>query len=264
MSARIETREIVCRGGMPGFLARPAAKGDYPGVVLLHERYGLVQHTRELAEKCAADGYAVVAPNLFFRHPDPRALNAGASRYELTDPEAVELIHAAVSALDVAPARVAVAGYCQTGRHPIVYAAEHAVGAVVVWYGAAAKREWNVTERQPKPLETLIARLPCPLFGAFGAADHIIALDDVRRFRGVLEDNRKSYDIHVYEGAPHGWLNDTMPGRYRKAQADAGWAAQQAFLKCVFAGEYTRERVRWRFVSESGADYDFSKNVRLE
>ena len=40
---------------------------------------------------------------------------------------------------------------------------------------------------------------------AFGEADHIISLDDVRRFRDALETHRKSYDIHVYKGAPHGW-----------------------------------------------------------
>jgi hypothetical protein len=55
-----------------------------------------------------------------------------------------------------------------------------------------------------------------------------------------------------------------MPGRYRKPQADAGWAAQQRFLSEVFAGAYEPKRVSWRFESDSGTDYDFTKNVRLE
>ena len=55
-----------------------------------------------------------------------------------------------------------------------------------------------------------------------------------------------------------------MPGRYRKPQADAAWGAQQAFLKDVFAGRWPKNQVRWRFESEFGTDYDFSKNVRLE
>jgi carboxymethylenebutenolidase len=234
---------------------------------LLHERYGLVQHTKDLAENCARDGFATLAPNLFFRHADPRALNAGDSRYDLTDPEAVELLSAAAKALEreagVTGERLAVAGYCQTGRHPLVYGAEARVGALVVWYGAAAKREWVVSERQPKPLDEIIAKLSAPVFAAFGADDHIISRDDVRRFRDALENNRLSYDMHLYAGAPHGWLNDTMPGRYRKAQAEAGWAAQQAFLKAVFAGEWPPGRVRWRFAADSPADYDFSKNKRL-
>ena len=109
----------------------------------------------------------------------------------------------------------------------------------------------------------MIAAVNCPVFGAFGEGDHIISLDDVLRFRNCLEANKKSYDIHIYRGAPHGWLNDTMPGRYRKTEADAGWAAQQRFLAEVFGGQWN-DVVRWQFASDSGANYDFSKNVRME
>jgi carboxymethylenebutenolidase len=263
----ITTAEIACDNGMPAFLAYPAIGEKFPTVVLMHERYGLVKHTRDQAMRCARDGFAVLAPNFFFRHPDPRVLNAGNSRYDIADPEAVDLIKMALAALKshkaTDPSRVVVAGYCQTGRHPLVFAAEVPISAAVVWYGAAAKREWEVNQRQPRPLEAIIATLPCPVFGAFGAADHLIALDDVRRFRNCLEDHRKSYDIHIYNDAPHGWLNDTMPGRYRKREADAGWAAQQRFLADVFAGEYD-STVRWQFESESRPDYDFARNVRME
>ena len=55
-----------------------------------------------------------------------------------------------------------------------------------------------------------------------------------------------------------------MPGRYRKAQAEAGWAAQQRFLAEVFAPGYKSDPIRWRFDCALDADYDFSKNVRLE
>jgi dienelactone hydrolase len=105
-------------------------------------------------------------------------------------------------------ARVAIAGYCQTGRHPLVYAAQAKIQAVIVWYGAASKREWDANPRQPEPLDDLIARIDCPVFAAFGAEDHIISIDDVRRFRNALEQHRKSYHIAVYAGAPHGWQAD--------------------------------------------------------
>jgi len=204
----------------------------------------------------------------FYKHPDQKKLMAGDSRYDLTDPESVVLLKAAMTALEGHPAadlkKVAVAGYCQTGRHPLVFAAETKIAAVVVWYGAAGAREWGVTPLQPKPFEQIVAALPCPMFGAFGSDDHLISLDDVRRLRNSLEEHKKSYEIHLYAGAPHGWLNNTMPGRYRKPQADAGWAAQMAFLRDVFAGGWKADQVRWRFESESGTNYDFSKNVRYE
>jgi carboxymethylenebutenolidase len=265
---RAETGNIVCPGGMPAFFAKPDDGGRYPCVILMHERYGLVDHTRDLAKRCAKDGLIVLAPNFFYRHTDQAALNAGDSRYPLTDPEAVELLKSAREALDTIEGaetdKVAVAGYCQTGRHPLVYAAEAEIDAAIVWYGAAAKREWDITERQPKPLEDILSRLPCPVFGAFGTDDHIISIDDVRRFRGALEEHGKSYEIHLYEGAPHGWLNDTMPGRYRRAQAHAGWMAQQEFLRKIFSGAWPKDRIVWQFVAESKPGYDFAKNVRLE
>jgi carboxymethylenebutenolidase len=264
----ITTQDITCDNGMPAVLAYPAGGGSFPTVILMHERYGLVRHTRDQAMRCARDGYAVLAPNFFFRHPDQAALNAGSERHDLTDPESVELIKAALAALAKHAAadlgKIAVAGYCQTGRHPLIFAAEVPISAAVVWYGAASKREWEVNKLQPRPLDAVIAALSCPVFAAFGEADHIISIEDVQRFRNCLEANHKSYDIHIYAGAPHGWLNDTMPGRYRKPQADAAWAAQQQFLSEVFAGGYGSKRVSWRFESESGLDYDFTKNVRME
>jgi carboxymethylenebutenolidase len=264
----VATDSIICGNAMPAFLAHPATGGSYPTIILMHERYGLVQHTRDQAVRCARDGYAVLAPNFFFAHPDQDRLNAGAARYDMTDPESVTLIKAAIDTLKTFRVadlnRLAIAGYCQTGRHPLVFAAEFPIGAAVVWYGAAGRREWQVSAAQPKPLDDLIAAIHCPVFGAFGEADHLISLDDVRRFRAALEAHRKSYDIHVFKGAPHGWLNDTMPGRYRKTEAEAGWAAQQRFLAAVFGGGYGGDTVRWQFACDSGADYDFSKNVRME
>src|SRR5215813_2698912 len=164
----VTTADITCDNGMPAVLAYPAGGGSFPTVILMHERYGLVQHTRDQAMRCARDGYAVLAPNFFFRHPDQAALNAGNSRYDLTDPESVELIKAALATLTKHPAadlsKVVVAGYCQTGRHPLIFASEAPISAAVVWYGAASKREWEVNKRQPRPLEAVIAALPCPVF----------------------------------------------------------------------------------------------------
>src|SRR5712671_6277573 len=150
----VAIEDITCDNGMPAVLAYPAGGGSFPTVILMHERYGLVQHTRDQAVRCARDGYAVLAPNFFFRHPDQAALNAGKSRYDLTDPESVELIKVALATLRKHAAadlsKIVVAGYCQTGRHPLIFAAEVPISAAVVWYGAASKREWEVNTLQPK------------------------------------------------------------------------------------------------------------------
>ena len=168
-NAEVAVETVQAPSGMPIFLARPKTSGRAPIIVLMHERYGLVQHTRDLAQRCAADGYFALAPNFFFRHPNQAQLNAGDSRYDLSDPESVELIGEALKIAserkEADPSRTAVAGYCQTGRHPIAYAAEAPVQAVVVWYGAASDREWETNKLQPRPLADLVAAVPCPVFG---------------------------------------------------------------------------------------------------
>src|SRR2546423_8398179 len=245
---QVIVEKLKAANGIPVYLAQPMARERYPVVVLMHERYGLVQHTEDLARRCAEDGFVACAPNFFFRHPDQRALTAGDVRYDLTDPEAVELISNTLALLGQQPtadlSKVAVAGFCQTGRHPLIFAAERPIAAAVVWYGAASAREWEVNAAQPRALDEVIAAIACPVFGAFGADDHLISLPDVCRLRNALERHNKSYDVHLYAGAPHGWLNDTMPGRYRKPQAEASWSAQQQFLKQVFAGEWPAQQVR--------------------
>ena len=98
----ITTEEIVCDNGMPAFLAFPAGEGKWPTVVLMHERYGLVKHTKDQAMRCARDGFAVLAPNFFFKHPDQRVLNAGDSRYDITDPESLGEVRSYKQALKAA------------------------------------------------------------------------------------------------------------------------------------------------------------------
>ena len=224
----IATKTIRCSGELPAFLALPNTQKKSPAIVLMHERYGLVQHTRDLAQRFAHDGFVCIAPDFFYKHPDQEALHRGAVGYDMTDPEAVLNLKAAVSELARLPQvdsdKIAVMGVCQTGRHPLVLAAEHPIAAALVWYGAASKREWETNQRYPRPLDEMIAGVDCPVLGIFGEADHVISLDDVRHLRDCLDRHDKSYRIQVYAGAPHGWLNDTMPGRYRRAQAEAAWA----------------------------------------
>jgi carboxymethylenebutenolidase len=145
-----------------------------------------------------------------------------------------------------------------------VVAASRPIAAALVWYGAAQPREWAVNKKYPRALDEIIAAVDCPVLGMFGETDHLISIEDIRRFRDCLERHGKSYDIHVYRDAPHGWLNDTMPGRYRRAQAEAAWAHQRAFLAQVLAPGYDRSTRMQHYAADIAADYDFSRNVRHE
>jgi carboxymethylenebutenolidase len=250
--------------------ALPRFKGKRPAVIILHERYGIDQHTKDLTVKLAQAGFVGLAPDLFHRFDgDRKALQKGKVRVDLRDDEALDDLNEAVDYLKrldaVDDARIGIIGVCQTGRQPLLLAANRTdIAGVVVLYGAIGGKEWLGNELRPTPVEDLIKQVSCPVLGVFGEADHIISVDDVIKFRGCLEQGKKNYHVRLYRDAPHGWLNDTMPGRYRKEAAKDAWSLMMSFLEMCFAGGWDKERISCTFESNYSTDYDFTKNVRLE
>lgn len=265
------SQQVRFGGDCEGFLYLPRSEAPAGAVIVLHERYGLVQHTLDLAQRLAQDGYVSLAPNLFSRwQGDREALRRGAARVTLPDPEIAAVIDQALDFLKtharVAPARIALVGVCQSGRYPIVVGSRRRdLAACVVFYGGAQQRDWQVSDLQPRPMQEMMRQLAAPALFVFGERDHTISLDDVRRTRDALEDGRRSYRMKVFADMPHGWLNDTLRGRYRPKQAEQAWGVLRTFLADVFTGTWPGTgQVRWEFESVTSVDYDFAKNVRLE
>lgn len=261
----VQTEIVSCPNGMDGFLAVPAGPGPHPTVLLMHERYGLVQHTKDLAVRFATEGHLALAPNLYWREPNQEEIARGDARAEASDDQVCEDLGAALERLREAPGadigRLAVMGVCATGRHPLVFAAQRPdVSACVVFYGAAYHHEWEPTDT----LSAHIARSRAPVLGVFAELDNLMSIEDVLRLRQSLEAARRSYHIRMFPEAPHGFLNDTMPGRYRRKQAEEAWRLLIDFLARVRDGGYPADRVQWHFESDTAVEYDFSKHVRWE
>src|SRR5918994_4605100 len=235
--------------GVSAVRALPKAKSKRPGVIILHERYGIDQHTKDLTVKLAQAGFVGLAPDLFHRfNGDRKAVLRGEQRVDLTDEGALQDLNAAVDYLkrspDVDGNRIGIIGVCQTGRQPLLLAAKRDdITAVVVLYGAIGGKEWLSNDLRPTPVEDLVAQVKCPVLGVFGEADHIISVDDVTRLRNALENSSKNCHIRIYRDAPHGWLNDTMPGRYRKEPAKDAWNLMMSFLKECFANGWDTNRI---------------------
>jgi carboxymethylenebutenolidase len=269
-STGIVPRMIRYGGGITAVRSLPKAKGKRPAVIILHERYGIDQHTKDLTVKLAQAGFVGLAPDLFHRFTgDRQAVLRGAQRVDLTDDGALEDLDAAVEYLkktkEVDGERIGIIGVCQTGRQP-----------------GAARRQAKRYRRRGGPLwrdrRKRMARKRAspdadrgldragqlPVLGIFGEADHIISVDDVVRFRNCLEKTKKNCHIRIYAGAPHGWLNDTMPGRYRKEAAKDAWNLIISFLKKCFGDGWDKDRITCTYQSDYSAHYDFSKNVRME
>jgi carboxymethylenebutenolidase len=266
----IVERRVHGPNGTPALLCVPKVPGRYACAMVLHERYGLVPHTEDLTRKLAADGFIAIAPDLFYEIPDQEALHRGEIWADLTDQNVLqgcEDVFRCFSEVPGAdPDHLGIVGVCQSGRYPLIWAAKHHLDAAIIFYGGVTGGAWEATEKMPGLATVLDAMTTAgsdQVLGIFGEADHLIPIDAVLRFRNELEQRNISYQISFYSGMPHGWLNDTMPGRYRPAEARLAWNEAVAYLRSKTDPHVSSKEIEWAFRSVKSRDYDFKKNKRL-
>jgi carboxymethylenebutenolidase len=225
---------------IPGYLARPLGEGPFPGVVVIHEAFGMVQHTRELVHKFAAAGYLAIAPDLYsrlarFEPTDmPRVMEA---MNGLPDSQALGDLNGAVDFLRARPeanGKVGAIGHCSGGRHTMLLAASGRVDAAVDCYGGGVVTE-DRTEARPQPMIEMFGGIACPVLGLFGEGDRNPNPDHVAAMDAELNRLRKPHEFYTYP-APvgHGFFADYRPSYNQEAAAD-GW--QRIF---AFFGEHLR------------------------
>ena len=81
----VQTSSVKLANGGDAFLATPSAPGPHPCIILMHERYGLVQHTKDLAVRFATEGHVALAPNLYFRAPNQEEVMRGEATVQVSD-----------------------------------------------------------------------------------------------------------------------------------------------------------------------------------
>src|SRR5262245_23321179 len=161
------------------FLGRPGGTDKRPAVIHLHERYGIVQHTTDLAHRLVEAGYVTMVPDLFWRFTgDRQALARGDSRVELCDAEVLQDVDTIVAYLralpDVDGSRIAMIGVCQTGRQPVLVSAyRDYLAGIVIMYGAVYNADWESQALRPEPINQLLEKISCPLQGIFGELDNL-------------------------------------------------------------------------------------------
>lgn len=269
---RIPPEELTPLGGTSaGWVSVPGADPGpepWPILVQCHERYGVVQHTVDLAERFAASGFVTVAPDFY---ADEGLTGEEERLPEVPDEAVLRHLDAAIRHARSVPGAgpdspVGVIGVCRSGSYPVLASAERTdIAAAVMLYGGAQDREYVVGELRSRPYEELIAAGGAPVLGLWGERDHTMSVEQVRRVRDLLEDARRDYDFTIYEGMPHGWLNDTMPGRFRAEAAEEAFRAIVDWLHARFARSGSpRTHVEWLFRSRIATDYDFGSNERQE
>jgi carboxymethylenebutenolidase len=238
---RVENIELKSSGDtITGYLARPSQSGNNPGIVVIHEAFGLVEHIRDIARRFANIGYNALAPDLYARAGGPSDPNDMASvmpvMFGKRDAEAVQDLEAAAAhlrALPSATGKIGAIGFCSGGRQTLLFAcSSNKVDAAVDCWGGFIHRatpDAETTPARPTPILDLVGKLACPLFGVFGEEDQNPSVAQSEELRKRGQAASKDVTIKVYKNAGHAFLADYRPS-YREGPATELWRDAVAFF----------------------------------
>lgn len=224
-SERIRTPE----GALDAHLALPAS-GRGPGIVLLHEIFGINDYVRDAAQRLAELGYVVLAPDLYWRtqpglelNHDDAGLEAGMAASQKLDltaavGDALDTLEVLRAVPAVADRRAGVLGFCLGGTLAYRAAADGDPDVAVVYYGAGVP-------------DVLAAanRITCPTIMHWGGADPFIARERVDAV-AAMAAGHDTIECHVHEGAGHAFDNHRAPRFHVPEARAAAWRLTAAFL----------------------------------
>jgi len=207
-----------------GYLSRPAgAEGPVPGLIVIHEWWGLNDNIRAMTDRLAGEGYIALAVDLYGGQmaADPDGAQSLMQAAMQNVPAAEENLRQAFTYLkeEAGATRVGTIGWCFGGGWSLNTALllPDQVEATVIYYG-------RVTDDRAG-----LATLQMPILGLFGGEDQGIPVDSVKVFEEALDSLGKNAEIHIYEGADHAFANPSGMNYQPEAAGDA-WQRTVAFL----------------------------------
>ena len=197
----METRAVdIVLEGRTIVTARPLASGPWPGVVMLHEAWGIDDVLRRHADRLASAGYLVYAPDLLGEGSWLRCIRIAFRSYQARAGKPFELIESCRRELRAdrdCTGKVGVIGFCLGGGFALLVSGEG--------YHAASVNYGQV----PPDIDKLAERF-CPIVASYGGRDWTVRgalpLREALRARGV------PHDVEVYPAAGHAFLNDKPNG----------------------------------------------------
>jgi len=209
------------RDKMESFFVKPEGSGPLPGLVVIHEIFGLNDNIREIAGRFAEEGYAVLAVDLFsnrnrtmcmlqiFHGMLVRPLN----NTMLSD------LQSTLAFLKTQPSvdenRIGAVGFCMGGGYALQLAVtDKGMKAASAFYGAV-----------PKPLEAFAES--CPIVGSYPEKDFTAI--GARELDAMLEKNSVPHDIKLYENTQHSFFNRQRTPFEVEASRDA-WQRMLSFF----------------------------------
>lgn len=195
-----------------GCLALPDAPGPHPGVVVIHEAYGLNDNIRDITGRYAVEGYAALAVDLFNGRSRAICLarllaEAMIGREQFAVPDLRASADFLIAQPEVDGARIGVIGFCMGGGLALAWGCrDRRLRAFAPFYAM-----------NPRPLEA--TRRLCPVVGSYPGRD--ITARGGRKLDIRLETYGIVRDIKVYAGARHSFFNDQGRAYDAAASADA-------------------------------------------
>ena len=214
------------------YFVRPQKIGPTPGVVVIHEWWGLNEQIKRVADRIAEEGFMAIAPDLYRGKIGTDAGLAHELMRGLNENYAIDVVTGAVGYLRGIEARerrtptptsarmaIGTLGFCMGGRISLATALSGAdVQAAVMFYGSV------------ETSKEALGSLQIPLLGIFGNEDRGIPLDQIRAFEAALKDSGKDATVLVYPGVGHAFFNEDRPSYDGEAAKDS-WERTKMFLK---------------------------------
>lgn len=210
-------------GTTPGYLSLPAS-GHGPGVVVIQEWWGLVDHIKDLADRFAMEGFVALAPDLYHGETTKSPDSAQKMLMALNIAKVAEEIHAAAQHLlgmqEVTPKKVGTVGFCMGGQLSLYAATEYpdAISACVDFYGVHPKA----------PID--VRKLQVPVLAHFGTEDDLVKSGTAPALMEKISDAGKFADVYYYD-ASHAFFNDRRPEVYNRAAATLAWERTLLFFR---------------------------------
>ncbi len=234
MSVDPYARTRVPKGAqVEGFQFWPQPKGTYPGVLLLHDRWGLTAEIKEFGVQLACQGYTVLAPNLYCRQGGMVTANAEVAETLMSRLNETDLIQDLTACCDFLNMRE------QLKRNVFALVGLGLGGSLVIRFACHRKRLRGAVAFYAKVTTepTVLKNLQCPLLYHRAGSDDLITQEELDHLPKAAEESGKRVDIQTYEGAAHEFISEFRKDAYRADAAQAAWASTFAFLAECFKAD---------------------------
>lgn len=213
----VKSEEVVYFNNVSGFYSRPNDNNNYPGVIMIHEWWGLNDNIKEMAKQLASKGYQVLAVDLYNGEVAQDANRARELRLAINQNESIDNMKAAANFLrESGSVKLASLGWCFGGQQSLLVSTSgEKLDATIIYYGSLGEGD--------------VSKMTGPVLGIFGRDDGSISVDSVNDFENRLNAVGVINDINIYDGVGHAFANPTG-NNYGVNQTKDAWEKTLNFL----------------------------------